>query len=64
MLVLLSKKTRFDKNGRPVQCLNWIKENQKVDEEDCDDKYFYRDRIAHRIVDKVLSRPQKRKRPY
>ena len=34
--VVWSKKPKFDKNGRLVECFNWIKENQKVDEEDCD----------------------------
>ena len=59
---VFSKKPRFDKNGRPVECLNWIKENPNTHEEDGDNKFYRRDRIAQRIIDNVLSRPMKRKR--
>lgn len=36
-----SKKPRFDNNGRLVKCLNFIKEKQKMDEEDCDNKHYH-----------------------
>ena len=57
------KKPIFDKKGRPVEYLNWTRENSKVSEQDgVRDKFFHREKLCNRIVKKGLCRPQKRKR--
>lgn len=56
-----AKKPRFDKEGHPVECLNWIRSAEKNPVTENDNKHYHRDNFKKRIESRFFSRPQKRK---
>ena len=57
-----SKRPKFDKNDRPVECLNWIRSSEKITEQDRSDNFFHRDRFAMRVEMQSLHRPSKKRK--
>ena len=54
-----SKKPRFDKDGRPVEHLNWNAMSCKIAAEGIskENKFYHRDQLAEVIEHNFLSRP-------
>ena len=62
MSAVWAKQPRFDRQGHPVDYLNWNRSSDKISESDHEDKFFLRDKFKQRIENRLLSRPLKRKR--
>lgn len=57
-----AKKPSFNKKGRPVEYLNWIRLAEKNPATENNNKHYHRVNFKKRIESRFLSRPQKRKR--
>ena len=57
-----SMKPRFDKKGRHVECLNWVRDSDRTQEDDRLNIFFHRDRFQKKIENLFLSRHRRRQR--